>query len=79
MIKIKMIRTLFTMMFFFFTTSNIFSQTIEKDTRTLVTLLDYIAKDYPAAVENSTIINEFEYAEMIEFSEKCISIQKVRS
>lgn len=63
---------------FFLWSVNVFSQAIDKDKdlRTLVTLLDYIAKDYPAAVENGKIINEFEFAEMNEFVEKCITLQK---
>ena len=31
-------------------------------------LLDYIAVDYPEAVSNGEVVNEFEYAEMLEFS-----------
>jgi high-affinity iron transporter len=31
-------------------------------------LLDYIAVDYPEAVENGTIVNQTEFAEMVEFS-----------
>lgn len=31
-------------------------------------LLDYIAVDYPEAVQNGEIINDFEYTEMIEFA-----------
>ncbi|WP_460880947.1 hypothetical protein [Pontibacter rugosus] len=55
-----------------------FSQTIEKDKdlRTLVTLLDYISKDYPAAVEDGRVINESEFAEMTDFAEKSIALQR---
>lgn len=55
-----------------------FSQTAEKDKdlRTLVTLLDYISKDYSVAVEDGKIINEFEFVEMTDFAEKCIMLQK---
>lgn len=35
--------------------------------RSLVNLSNYIANDYPNAVAFDTIINEFEYAEMVEF------------
>ncbi|MBL7761324.1 FTR1 family protein [Sphingobacterium multivorum] len=64
--------------------ANLFSQAlqnppaapIDKDLRTLVTLLEYISKDYTAAVEQGKVINEFEFAEMNEFAEKCISLQK---
>lgn len=55
-----------------------FSQTAEKDKdlRTLVTLLDYISKDYSVAVENGKVINEFEFVEMTDFAEKCITLHK---
>ncbi|WP_447952056.1 FTR1 family protein [Chryseobacterium koreense] len=68
----------FYFLLFFLWSASVFSQTIEKDKdlRTLVTLLDYIAKDYSAAVENGKVINEFEFAEMNEFVEKCIALQK---
>ncbi len=42
-----------------------------EDLRTIVTLLDYIAKDYAGAVKNGKIINDFEYAEMEEFTRRC--------
>lgn len=65
-------------LFFFLWSFSGFSQTVEKDKdlRTLVTLLDYISKDYSVAVENGKVINEFEFAEMTEFAEKCIALQK---
>lgn len=40
----------------------------QSDVRMLINLLDYIAKDYPLAVKDSTVINDFEYTEMLEFS-----------
>lgn len=65
-------------LFIFLFSANLFSQTIERDKelRTLVTLLDYISKDYSAAVEDGKVINEFEFAEMTEFAEKCVALQK---
>jgi high-affinity iron transporter len=36
--------------------------------RTFINLLDYIGKDYPNAVQEGKIINEFEYKEMVDFS-----------
>lgn len=65
-------------LFLLLSSVNLFAQTTDKDKdlRTLVTLLDYISKDYPAAVEGGKIINEFEFAEMTEFSAKCIALQK---
>ena len=45
----------------------------EKEARTLVTLLDYIAKDYGGAVEDGEIINKAEFEEISEFTETCIA------
>ncbi len=45
----------------------------EKEARTLITLLDYIAKDYDGAVENGKIINDAEFEEISEFTQTCIS------
>ena len=39
------------------------------DVQTIWRLLDYIAVDYPGAVEDGKVISEAEYAEMVEFSE----------
>lgn len=68
-------RVLFLVVFFSVT---MFSQSTDDDTdlRTLVTLLDYISKDYSVAVEDNEIINEFEFAEMTEFSKKTIALQQ---
>lgn len=65
-------------LFFLLWSVSVFSQTAEKDKdlRTLVTLLDYISKDYSVAVEDGKIINEFEFVEMTDFAEKCITLQK---
>ncbi|MCE7032856.1 cytochrome c/FTR1 family iron permease [Lysobacter sp. GX 14042] len=38
------------------------------DSQTAWRLLDYIAVDYPEAVADGEVVNEFEYAEMLEFS-----------
>src|SRR5690606_18825756 len=38
------------------------------DSQTAWRLLDYIAVDYPEAVSGGEVVNEFEYAEMLEFS-----------
>jgi len=46
----------------------------EKEVRTLVTLLDYVAKDYPGAVEKSKVISDTEYQEITEFTQTCISL-----
>jgi|25_taG_2_1085351.scaffolds.fasta_scaffold01714_7 high-affinity iron transporter len=63
---------------FIFFSVKMFSQNAVNDTdlRTLVTLLDYISKDYPVAVEDGKIINQFEFAEMSEFATKSIALQE---
>jgi high-affinity iron transporter len=48
----------------------------EKEARTLVTLLDYIAKDYDGAIENGKIINQAEFEEISEFTQTCIAYHK---
>src|SRR5690606_17569417 len=40
------------------------------DVQQLLQLIDYVGVDYPEAVENGEVINEFEYAEMQEFSDR---------
>lgn len=47
---------------------NFASNDLGEQVRVLINLNNYIANDYPNAVENSIIIDDFEYAEMIEFS-----------
>ncbi len=37
------------------------------DVQTLLQLVDYMGVDYAGAIENGVIVNEFEYAEMVEF------------
>lgn len=73
-----MVKKTRTLIIFIFISFSLFSQTVEqdKDLRTLVTLLDYISKDYSGAVENGKVINDAEFAEMTEFAEKCIALQK---
>ena len=40
----------------------------ESDVQTAWRLLDYIAVDYPEAVQGGRIVNQLEYDEMVEFS-----------
>lgn len=40
----------------------------QQKVRTFINLLDYIGKDYPNAVENGQVVNEFEYEEMQNFA-----------
>lgn len=44
--------------------------------RTLINLLDYIGKDYPNAVQNGEMIDEFEYKEMVNFASQVADIHK---
>lgn len=59
-----------------FCPSNVFGNEIKKDIQTTIHLLDYISKDYTAAVQNGKVINDGEYAEMQEFSDKVIELIK---
>lgn len=40
----------------------------QADVQTLLQLVDYMGVDYPEAIQNGEIINQFEYAEMEEFA-----------
>jgi high-affinity iron transporter len=42
--------------------------------RTLVHLLDYLARDYSGAVQDGKILSESEYAEQVEFAQKLIKL-----
>ena len=46
----------------------------QKEARTLINLLDYMSKDYAMAIEDGEVINEFEYAEMKEFSSQLLGL-----
>ena len=59
-----------------FCPSNVFGNEIKKDIQTTIHLLDYISRDYTAAVQNGKVINDGEYAEMQEFSDKVIGLIK---
>lgn len=72
-------RFLFSLTFLFLLISNALSANElnpdqQKEVRTLINLLDYIAKDYAMAIEDGEVINEFEYAEMSEFSQQLLDI-----
>lgn len=69
-------RFVITVILFFFSTLTVFSQTKQEidDLRIIVTLLDYVAKDYSVAVENGKIIDDAEYEEQIDFVEKSASL-----
>ncbi len=53
-----------------------FTNQQNKDLRTLVSLLNYISKDYKMAVDNGKIINNDEFNEMDDFTNKCTILQK---
>ncbi len=46
----------------------------ERSIRTLISLIDYIGKDYINAIDNGAIINEGEYTEMTDFSQQAADI-----
>lgn len=56
------------LIFFLFIPFLSFSSSIDSDARTLISMLDYIDRDYPNAVDSGVVINEFEFREMSEFS-----------
>ena len=66
----KLILTSF--IFFSLSIGGVNAKEVEKNYRTLMNLLDYIGRDYSNAVQNDTVINAFEYNEMIEFSRQSI-------
>ncbi len=49
---------------------NVMASKDDSSLRTTIHLLDYISRDYTAAVQNGEIIDEGEFAEMQEFSDK---------
>lgn len=46
----------------------VLSASARADIQSLLQLIDYVGVDYPEAVENGEVINDFEYAEMQEFA-----------
>ncbi len=46
------------------------SCSVRADVQALLQMVDYMGVDYPAAVEGGQVVNEFEYAEMVEFAER---------
>lgn len=54
--------------------SNPDSTVPKQKVRTFINLLDYIGKDYPNAVQEGKIINEFEYKEMVDFSRQVVDL-----
>ncbi len=60
--------------YFFFATFSASAQENDKDIQSVIHLLDYLSKDYPAAVANGEVVDEAEYAEMLEFSQKIFDL-----
>jgi high-affinity iron transporter len=48
------------------------SCSVRADVQALLQMVDYMGVDYPSAVEGGQIVNEFEYAEMVEFAERIL-------
>lgn len=46
------------------------SCSLRADVQALLQMVDYMGVDYPEAVEGGQVVNEFEYAEMMEFAER---------
>ena len=44
------------------------NQPVLADTQQLLQLIDYVGVDYAEAVQNKAVINEAEYAEMLDFA-----------
>jgi high-affinity iron transporter len=43
---------------------------VQADIQSLLQLVDYMGVDYPEAVQNGEVVNEFEYEEMVEFAQR---------
>ena len=70
--------SIFLISFIALLSSNIYAGTVKDDSniQTIIHLLDYLSKDYPAAVKDGVIVNEGEYLEMKEFSETILSLSQ---
>src|SRR5690606_17194229 len=60
--------------YFFFATFSASAQENDGDIQSVIHLLDYLSKDYPAAVVDGEVIDEAEYEEMLEFSQKIFNL-----
>lgn len=58
------------------TISTAFAQKDQTIAQTVVHLLSYVSMDYPEAVENGEIIDQFEYEEQQEFSEQAYNMTR---
>jgi len=54
--------------FYLFIVFMLLSKPLLADTQQLLQLIDYVGVDYSAAVEDGEVVNEAEYAEMVDFS-----------
>lgn len=57
-------------LYFFFVAFQVSSQETNVQIQNAIHLLDYLSKDYPAAIDQGKVIDKSEYAEMQEFSQK---------
>jgi len=55
-------------------TENVSNSSDSKNLETIIHLLGYISRDYPNGVQDGKIINEQEYEEMLEFSQKVLQL-----
>ncbi|MCG2460989.1 FTR1 family protein [Flavobacteriaceae bacterium F89] len=60
--------------YFFFATVQITAQETDRDIQSAIHLLDYLSKDYSAAISDGEVIDEAEYTEMLEFSQKIVDL-----
>jgi high-affinity iron transporter len=73
-----MTRKLIVFLFAFCSLTAMASQgSVENETRMLINLMDYVAKDYPMAVSDGAIISTFEFEEMNEFVATAIDYAKL--
>ena len=75
-INCKTLRVALLLLFslFMFQTIHAADNTLQKQARTLINLLDYVSQDYMKAVSNGKVINANEYNEMIDFTTLVISL-----
>ena len=55
-----------------FQTIHASDNTLQKQVRAIINLLDYVSQDYMKAVSNGKVINANEYNEMIDFTSQAI-------
>ncbi len=71
-----MLQLLFSFLLLLNGTPSAHAQAADSAPRTLVHLLDYLARDYAGAVQDGKVISESEYAEQKEFAKKLEELEK---